>query len=206
MSEFNSQEPSISQTTTAASGVRHAEKRRVSTCRFADRIAKCCIDHYRAHVPPCFREIQKQICLAAVVAFFQENENHVPNQVSSDECKELQCSGQLFVLGMGVGTKFLSQEVLKQELRTEQVDSIIPAYGRRVRDCHAEVLARRALQRQLLLEMRADHISEQAHTISVLHRMARPDGTVFYQLKAGVSLHLYCSSAPCGNATVSLRK
>ena len=45
--------------------LRHAEKRRTSTCRFADRIARVSIAHYRKTVPT---SRQGLTCLATVVA------------------------------------------------------------------------------------------------------------------------------------------
>jgi hypothetical protein len=58
---------------------------------------------------------------------------------------------RLTVVGMGVGTKFLSESVLQGvnhnnkliiKTRDNEVDDEEESYGSRVRDCHAEVLAR----------------------------------------------------------------
>lgn len=83
----------------------------------------------------------------------------------------------LTVLSMGVGTKFLAS---KHSLRA-------------VRDMHAEVLCRRGLQRFLINEINTDLPS----------RILRKDGTSgIYHLQPHVTLHLYCSSTPCGNSAL----
>jgi hypothetical protein len=109
-------------------GVRHAERRRTATCRFADRVAQHSVDYYQKQFPP--NQRPPQTCMATLVAHFQDTQ-------------------RLFVLSMGVGTKFLSESSLKEE----ETSSI---YGRRVRDCHAEVLARRAFRRRFTLEILED--------------------------------------------------
>jgi hypothetical protein len=193
----------------ATSSVRHAEKRRTSTCRFADRIAQFCVDHYRAKVPSSFREQQKQTCMAAIVAFVDGNagasgadkpeSNNFIKLESVTAIKEGASSadvGHFFMLGMGVGTKFLPREVLDEETTS-------PHYGGIVRDCHAEVLARRAFQRQLLLSILQDNDPQNGgESPPILQRVSLSKGTIFYGLRPGVSLHMYTSSAPCGNATV----
>lgn len=219
---------STSNANTKPTGIRHAEKRRVSTCQFADRVAQCCVDHYQKYVPSSFRETQKQTCLAAIVAFIEDGDNHIyssENPKSSNKLPKLEqnqppqnkqtekrctCSRQLWVLGMGVGTKFLSQKVLEQEINTASSEE---KYGNRVRDCHAEVLARRAFQRQLFLEIQRDlqpqqtgdqfASSEDSTKIPrIIERVKDGNGTIQYRLRKGVTLHMYASSAPCGNATV----
>ena len=213
--------------------VRHAEKRRKSSCRFADRVAQFCVDHYQKHVPTSFREVQKQTCLAAIVAlvvtpnetnddsFALSNSSNENNLVSgSTKNDTTHHRSRLVMLGMGVGTKFLSGEMLENELKISQKlgdnltanDGTPVGYGRRVRDCHAEVLARRAFCRQLLLEIRQDldqHstlTSSSKSDVSVLQREKASDGSIRFKLKPGVSLHMYCSSAPCGNATVRVHQ
>lgn len=206
--------------------VRYAEKRRTSTCSFADRIAQFCLDHYREQIPSSFRETQKQTCLAAIVALVQDNEDDALNQIRLSNEKEPPSqiiNSQLYMLGMGVGTKFLSNVVLKDEITvvdgsTKKQPTV---YGKRVRDCHAEVLARRAFRRQLSLEILRDlnqqpmpPVSSKEHPSilsskehpSILQRNTDADGSVRYKLRPGTSLHMYASSAPCGNATVRPRR
>eukprot|EP00934_Nitzschia_sp_Nitz4_P001942 Nitzschia sp. Nitz4//scaffold50_size126154//59645//61288//NITZ4_003685-RA/size126154-processed-gene-0.172-mRNA-1//-1//CDS//3329553698//1942//frame0 len=163
------------------SNIRHAEKRRTATCRFADRVAQVSVDHYRRVVPPL--EQLEQTCVSTIVAHYK---------------------GQLSVLSMGVGTKFLSSQDLE--------DPSSPRYGRRLRDCHAEVLARRGLRRYLTLQILQDlrhpatlnvnQPTNGASSILIRANISSSNGTLRYQLKPGVTLHLYSSSAPCGNATL----
>lgn len=180
--------------------VRYAEKRRTSTCQFADRIAQFCVDHYRCHVPSRFRESQKQTCLAAIVALIDRPSNGdngccIQNYESSTGCDSSSSSSSLFMLGMGVGTKFLTHQVLQDELRRDA------SYGTRVRDCHAEVLARRAFRRQISLFILMD-LQQNTSARTILERLTTNDHNIKYKLKPGVSLHMYTSSAPCGNATI----
>lgn len=179
--------------------VRHAEKRRISTCSFADRIAAFCVDHYRMHVPATFRDQQKQTCVAAIVALCQPESLATTTTDSS-----ITTTSRLYMLGMGVGTKFLSSELLRQEIEPHT-----HAYGSRVRDCHAEVLARRAFRRQLSLCMLRE-MEDSATRVEgtdqeyppILERLDGENASTTFRLKPGVSLHMYTSSAPCGNATL----
>ena len=167
----------------APGAVRHAEKRRTGTCSFADRIATVSLDCFRQHIPESFLEAQKQTCVSTILAHF-----------SSD--------GHLRVQGLGVGTKFLPERVLEEQdvgedepaeyLEGLDGHSYRRGYGVLVRDCHAEVLARRAFRRQLYVDMqtRPDR--------SILEKT---DGGLF-RLKSEVTLHMYSSSAPCGNSTI----
>jgi Adenosine-deaminase (editase) domain len=84
---------------------------------------------------------------------------------------------ELTVLSMGVGTKFL---LSKESLAA-------------VRDMHAETLCRRGLRRFLTNEIRTGLPS----------RILRKDeASGRFLLHENVTLHLYCSSAPCGNSTI----
>ena len=156
-------------------GIRYAEKRRTSSCAFADRVARLSIDHYRQIVP--LEQQLPQTCLSAIVSHNSED-------------------GSLHVLSMGVGTKFLSESTLKEE------HTSMP-YGRRIRDCHAEVLARRAFCRYVALEM-LDLLScgeGASNDGRILERSTSCQGRKF-GLRPSISLHLYSSSAPCGNAVL----
>ncbi|GAX09846.1 hypothetical protein FisN_11Lh176 [Fistulifera solaris] len=169
--------------------VRHAEKRRTSTCAFADRIAQLSVDHYHKVVPESFRNEQKQTCVATIVA------HHCLTK-------------ELRVIAMGVGTKFLSNSLLAEETASPS------QYGDRVRDCHAEVLARRALRRYLSIQILNDIKSKKPDTQRDPFRMilensqstgdADNDTTKrpLYKLNPQITLHSYSSSAPCGNAVL----
>ena len=180
--------------------VRYIEKRRVGTCRFADRVASISMEVFQSKIPQCFREKHKYTCAASVVAHF-ENDDH------------------LQVVALGVGTKFLHESVL----RAEELDSDsgpmmegadgnnrYKGYGIRVRDCHAEVLARRAFRRQLSFEMQ-ELLGQHPVRCSSGHRMilkqtqqrsAKKGTKATFTLEPGVTLHFYSSSAPCGNAAL----
>jgi len=260
--------------------IRHAEKRRTGTCQFADRVARISMDAYRSSVPQQSNGAQQQhqqehTCLATIVAHFptlppndtpisQRSEEEITQTVGDDTIHH---GGYLQVMGLGVGTKFLSESILQQELKScsdnddsskdavtttssssSSPSSLAPSnnrlgYGTRIRDCHAEVLARRAFRRQLSMEMltavRTHTTNETCKTVDtdpgkekVTSDVYRPilqridnrrrattgskvaentndeegggnmkDGPLF-ELRPGVTLHMYTSSAPCGNATI----
>ena len=88
---------------------------------------------------------------------------------------------RFFVVGLGVGTKFPSRK-----LRDEDPGGVI-------RDCHAEVLARRSFKKHIALELLGDpSVPEDAHVINLETGRLRDD----------VSLHFYSSSSPCGNSVI----
>ena len=106
--------------------VRSAEKDRKSTCAFADRVAQCAIEAFDRLCAAAGVEYRQTVC-AAIVAV------------------DRRAGGAKFsVVALGVGTKFL---------RAAQISADGGA-GRVVRDCHAEVLARRAFKRFLCAELR----------------------------------------------------
>ena len=176
--------------------VRHAEKARVSSCAFADVIAKASID--------VFTEVNggplaagQQTVLATIAALDAS-------------------TGQLHVLSLGVGTKFLPRDAVCSDVE-----------GERIHDCHAEVLAGRGLKlyvwRELLRRTAAraptaDAGVDSSSCVPCDERELHPfpileecdagsgvnscDNSPRYKLRDGVSLHLYTSSQPCGNATM----
>lgn len=212
--------PESQRTKTAA--IRHLEKRRPSTCRFADRVARVALNEYRQRVPR--EQQQPATCIAAILIHDQQEQDY---------------DRQLQVVGLGVGTKFLTNETLDNETKHE-------SYGRRVRDCHAEVLARRAFRRQILWMMHQDlqqnnkkepsvvdsesgkatttngASCDEGRLFNFLHRVSVTPPTkdeeapsqqkkqklqqqqqqYRYALRPGVTLHMYSSTAPCGNATL----
>ena len=196
----------MEQQTHASGAVRHAEKRRIGSCQFANRVATVSLDAYKKSVPESYRDTNKQTCVAAIVAHYSSN-----NLSSNGENSNV---GKLKVIGLGVGTKFLSEDVIKNE----QNANII--YGKRIRDCHAEVLARRAFRRQIALEILEDlkptrndesavsktNTNDDDHDdFSILERgcgNGSQQNNICYRLKSNVTLHFYASSAPCGNATL----
>ena len=83
--------------------VRLAEKRRSATCQFADRVAQVSVDQFYL-LPE--EDRPEKTCVATIVA------HH---------------NGDLRVLSMGIGTKFVSESTLQEELGSEN-------YGLRVRE------------------------------------------------------------------------
>ena len=187
-----------------APGPRSAEHaaRRTSSCAFAENLASAAIAARDAAVaalpePARARALaasRGQTVLAAVVA------------------RDARRDPLLRVVALGSGTKFL---------RAADVDADANV-GERVRDCHAEVLARRAFKRFLYHQMavcaevgdapssstapaRASSSSSSSSSSSpwhVLERVTSPSPRGAFRVAAGVDFHLYVSSAPCGNATV----
>ena len=94
--------------------VRNAEKDRVSTCAFADRIAGCAIDAFEQLSAEAGLKY-RQTVVAAVVCVRREGGSEPSFRAVS----------------LGAGTKFLRAAQIREDV-----------HGARVRDCHAEVLAR----------------------------------------------------------------
>ena len=175
---------------TTRAAVRHAEARRTGTCRFADRVAQISVDHYRRHIPASsFREENHSTCVAAIVAHNKTLD-------------------RLTVLAMGVGTKFLKEDILSKQHPQQCAENAgagsTEPYGVRVRDLHAEVLARRAFRR-FLTEAISSSAGENKAAKPWNHEIIDRDPSVpttMFRLKEGVTLHFYCSSTPCGNSVV----
>jgi hypothetical protein len=177
-----------------AGAVRHAEKRRVGTCAFADRMAQVSLACFRTRIPQEFREAQPQTCVSSILAYVEDTD-------------------QLEVLALGVGTKFLKHKLVVENGGTLD----------RVRDCHAEVLARRAFRLYLTSEIKKImaeggvlssagkstilqnsqnppmQAGSEEHAITAAAALVKPPK---FELKPSVTLHMYTSSAPCGNATI----
>ena len=149
--------------------VRSAEKDRKSTCAFADRVAQCAIEAFDRLCAAAGVEYRQTVC-AAIIAV------------------DRRAGGATFsVVALGVGTKFL---------RAAQISADGGA-GRVVRDCHAEVLARRAFKRFLCAELRR---CVESGGGGLLEPPSDSGGR--FGVADGVTFHLYSSSQPCGNASV----
>lgn len=158
----------------ASGGIRHSEKRRTGTCLFSDRIARNALKTYYERIPRKYHE--NKTCVAAIIAHFR-------------------FSSELQVMGLGAGTKFLKEDVLRNSFDDD--------YGVRIRDSHAEVLARRSFQRQLSVEIlhhiTGDNVFPKDYK-NILNESMKDNEIL--EMKPGVTLHMYISSAPCGNATL----
>jgi len=94
---------------------------------------------------------------------------------------------ELHVVALGVGTKFMPRDVAKSDGHRRQ----------RVRDSHAEVLARRALLRFFYREIGSMASAEKESAF--LQRVQGPR----FRMRPGITLHLYVSTAPCGWASAT---
>ena len=166
--------------------VRHAEKPRISTCSFADRIAQLVIARYNELFSTEMRDQVKQSVLAGIVARVEYN-----GKVT------------MHVVALGLGTKYLRRSLLEAMAESGGWE------GQRVKDAHAEVIAKRNLQLYLLKELELHcsgeslnsyHLMEGENLMGILE--AVPGQPSVLRLKPGISFHLYTSSAPCGNACI----
>ena len=147
--------------------VRNAEKDRVSTCAFADCIASCAIEAF-AKLSAEAGLKYRQTVVAAVVC--------VRREAGSEP--------SFRAVSLGAGTKFLRAAQIREDVE-----------GARVRDCHAEVLSRRAFQRYLHAQLLACMRGQPSVMLPPERAGER------FRLAPGVSFHLYSSSQPCGNAS-----
>ena len=159
---------------------RFAEKNRNSTCAFADRVASLVISTFHANCPQDLLSSYRQTVLAGFVL---------------ENCRR----GTLHVVAIGVGTKYLCQRLIQEDKQ-----------GVRVRDSHAEILAKRALQRFLYNQVRRaliQHTSGNSADPSIFEivtpkfpqsgKKLKP-----LRLRENIRLHFYSSSVPCGNASI----
>ena len=87
------------------------------------------------------------------------------------------------VVALGTGTKCISGDSISES-------------GLALNDCHAEVIARRAFLRFLYAQLALS--TKGTDNQSIFERA----GSEKFRLKAGISFHLYVSTAPCGDARV----
>ena len=160
------------------SRLRFAEKNRTATCSFADRLTQLVFDAYRTQCPA---ELQASYKQTVVAGFLIEN----------TQLETLTC------VAIGVGTKYLSAAAIQSDPQ-----------GHRVRDSHAEILARRSLQHYLYTQIEQCQLSVGGlgGTVSIFTEHALfphvPAGEAPFQLREHMRLHFYSSSVPCGNASI----
>ena len=99
-------------------------------------------------------------------------------------------SRQYTCVSLGVGTKFMAPSVARQDPSRELVH-----------DSHAEVLARRGLQRFLHGQLALGVASRGRE--GLFERRLEAGGV--WSLQEGILLHLYTSAAPCGAASLAER-
>ena len=121
--------------------MRKSEKDRNSSCTFANEIASVVIDEYKK-IPLHIRQRYKQTVLAAIVAV---DSTSTSTNTNTDNIKYQ-------VISMGIGTKTLPISVYLNERKSysnnnNDNNNDDSNHNREactlIRDCHAEVLARR---------------------------------------------------------------
>ncbi|EQB51553.1 hypothetical protein CGLO_08900 [Colletotrichum gloeosporioides Cg-14] len=100
--------------------------------------------------------------------------------------------GVLTCLSLATGMKCLPAAKLPQ------------AKGNALHDWHAEVLAIRAFNRHLLDECRQLLSGESSLVRRREHHEISPDAPQPFAIQDGIALHMYCSEAPCGDASMEL--
>eukprot|EP00892_Ulva_mutabilis_P007188 jgi/Ulvmu1/4841/UM020_0127.1 len=161
--------------------IRNAEKKRTSTCAFADRIATAAITKYRQVVPSGLFSDQQTVMAA-----------FVGHDRTTDE---------LSVLAIGVGTKFMPQTAIDADSNGECVhDGHAEVLARRA--------LMRFLYLKMLALSSAEHgggDSQVPGVPSVLQLTgcrASRESSAMYRWNPTNSLHFYTSAQPCGNASV----
>ena len=163
--------------------MRSAEKQRISTCELADNIARVVIDLFHKKKPS-FIEY-KQTVLAGFVLQNPDNE--------------------LNVLSLGVGTKVIPAKQLSDSYSDQNDHNLACAV---VKDCHAEVLARRALLLYFNEYILSNYLqlystnTQQYDNMNTNLPFIVNKHTGLLQLNREFTLHFYTSSQPCGNATI----
>lgn len=79
---------------------------------------------------------------------------------------------------------------------------ISEAHGNVLHDCHAETIAFRAFNRFLIEECAASHSSKYIRARN--EDMQTPTEYQPFEVRDNVGIHLYCSEAPCGDASMEL--
>src|SRR3989338_3850223 len=133
-----------------------------------------------------------RICLAEYERVKEEEKElrHTQTVFAAFVLREMESSSVdvLRVISCGVGTKFID------------VPNLSPTI---VRDCHAEILARRCLllffRQQIALARSASPSIFVPSTDSSID-LARTDAK--YVLSSRYSIHFYSSSSPCGNSCI----
>jgi double-stranded RNA-specific adenosine deaminase len=150
--------------------MRSAEKKRESSCSWADRVSTITLDAYQQQCPEqLLRSYERQQTVLSSIL--------VHNSIDD----------VLQVVSLGVGTKILSMGLIRDD----------EIYKKRVRDMHAEVLARRGAL--LYIYDQITRASEEGCVEGSIF-VARHDNT--FSLRPSITFHLYTSSTPCGNSTI----
>lgn len=162
---------------------------------FANQVAETALQHYQNHLPQKAKPKDSEWTVYAAI-------------VAADET-------DMWVVSSATGTKCC---VVPKDCRSDNAGLCV------LTDCHAEVLARRGLQRVLYSDMKPfrDTIEKKASDCqsfdssnrkSLLKQVqadirstspATKDSVLRFRLKDDVTLHLYVSDSPCGDASIYL--
>jgi hypothetical protein len=181
--------------------MRSAEKKRVSTCAFADSIARLSLNEYQRICPPTIRDSYRQTVLSSIL--IENMDLH-----------------SLELISFGVGTKYMKHRYVDSKTR-----KLSSQHLNCVRDCHAEILARRGFLCFLYREIESfyqhvlDSLEQDPTTDLRTLRSAllefnsaslpfkrnsagerKLSSLLQVRFRENLRLHLYTSSSPCGNA------
>lgn len=152
--------------------MRSAEHERISSCSFADHVARLSIEEFRRNCP--IDIDYRQTVLSSIL--LRDVRDHVSTKSA------------VKVVAFGVGTKAIAYTDFRRENFSRDL----------IRDCHAEVLARRAFLKYLMAEAAALY----SHETILGESPFKMNSLGFLSLVDGCSFHLYTSSQACGNATI----
>ena len=163
----------------------------------AEDIARCALNHYNNKLPGKkgkAKDGQEWTVYSAIVA-------SRPSKKDTRDYKS-----QLWVVSCATGSKCCPARNKCTKTNLEG--------GINLHDSHAEVLARRGLMRVLWTEIESQlemklpsHSNEPKNSVSsnrllVERSYSKNNGTITFELKEDISLHLYISDSPCGDASI----
>jgi len=175
----------------------------------ANRIAKCAIDHYDDNIPSNGGKPQigrEWTVYAAIVAC--KNSSISINNNDDDD---------MWVVSCATGSKCISIHSVVSSLPAPNSgnmddDSICQCYkGMLLKDSHAEALCRRGIVASLWNEIEnylhqytnnntsSEGVTNTRQLLEVCNN--NTDGLTF-KLKSNITLHMYISDSPCGDATI----
>jgi len=177
----------------------------------ANRIAKCAIDHYDNNIPSNGGKPQigrEGTVYAAIVACRKNSSISINNDDVDD----------MWVVSCATGSKCTSIHSVVSSLPASNSgnmddDSICQCYkGMVLKDSHAEALCRRGFVASLWNEIEnylqqytnnntsSEEVTNTRHLLEVCNN--NTDDLTTFKLKSNITLHMYISDSPCGDATI----
>lgn len=197
-----------------------------SSISLPDRIAKCALHHYHYVLPsnnggkP--QQGREWTVYAAIVAVRSDDDGNIFHDIDQ---KKSGGDAAMWVVSCATGSKCTSVNSIVSTFPTvgnadgkDSDAAIIQSYnGMVLKDSHAEVLSRRGLMTVLWneIEVALEHLNEKNATdtasaskvecakrlLEVLpHRNKL--GMIQFGLRKDITLHMYISDSPCGDATI----